>query len=203
MKLLPVILLATATLAAGCVSGSKAKPAAALRSGCDASDIQIVSSDGHDVVLNVCGVHEDWRWHALNGWEYVGPAAEQPLREPLPAPPLPIQAPPADTDHDGVPDSADRCPNVVGIAQVDPALNGCPEPAPQPPVEAPTAPEAAPEATPAPEAVPEETPEAAAEEAKPEEAKPEEAKPEEAKPEEAKPEEPKPEEPKPEEPPEP
>ncbi len=100
----------------GCVSGGKAKAYAAVRSGCKADNIEMVRQDGHDLVLNVCGVYEDWRWHAFNGWEYLGPSAEQPLAGPM------------DADRDGVPDDVDACPGVMGVATLDPATNGCPPP---------------------------------------------------------------------------
>jgi hypothetical protein len=135
-------------LGAGCVSGAKATPAAALRSGCEASKVEVVRQEGHDVVLNVCGVYEDWRWHPLNGWEYSGPSSEQPLRAPVDAdfdgvpdevdacpatagvssldPAINGCPPAADQDSDGVPDAFDKCPDVIGVAQADPAKNGCP-----------------------------------------------------------------------------
>ncbi|MBW2454919.1 MAG: thrombospondin type 3 repeat-containing protein [Deltaproteobacteria bacterium] len=103
-------------LAAGCVTPKRAFPVAALRSGCESSNIEVVKHDVHDLVLNVCGTYEDWRWHALNGWEYVGPSAEQPLAAPL------------DGDQDGVPDDVDACPALVGVASLDRTLNGCPPP---------------------------------------------------------------------------
>lgn len=34
--------------------------------------------------------------------------------------------PPADGDHDGVPDGVDACPTVAGVATNDPRTNGCP-----------------------------------------------------------------------------
>lgn len=37
-------------------------------------------------------------------------------------------APPPDEDADGVPDKADACPSLAGVAADDPLLNGCPEP---------------------------------------------------------------------------
>ena len=69
-------------LTTGCVSGTRAVPSASRRSGCKADAIEVVSQSGHDLVLDVCGTHESWRWHALNGWEYVGMASTQPLRAP-------------------------------------------------------------------------------------------------------------------------
>ncbi|MEQ9317919.1 MAG: hypothetical protein RIF41_02130, partial [Polyangiaceae bacterium] len=54
-------------LTTGCVSGTRAVPSASLRSGCKADAIEVVSQSGHDLVLDVCGTHESWRWHALNG----------------------------------------------------------------------------------------------------------------------------------------
>ncbi|HUB05916.1 MAG TPA: OmpA family protein [Myxococcales bacterium] len=44
---------------------------------------------------------------------------------PLPPPPAP-----PDRDHDGIPDSADACPDTPGVANADPKLNGCPPPPP-------------------------------------------------------------------------
>ena len=135
-------------LVTGCVSGTRAVPSASLRSGCEADAIEVVSQDGHDLVLDVCGTYESWRWHALNGWEYVGMASSQPLRGPVDAdadgvpdevdacPAVAGQSsadrrdngcpPPPDQDADGVVDPQDACPNVVGAAQADPSKNGCP-----------------------------------------------------------------------------
>lgn len=104
------------SLLAGCVSGTRAVPSASLRSGCAADAIDVVSQDGHDLVLDVCGTHESWRWHALNGWEYVGMAGAQPVRGPI------------DVDADGVPDDVDACPAVAGQSSVDRFTNGCPPP---------------------------------------------------------------------------
>jgi hypothetical protein len=103
-------------LATGCIAGSKAKPAAAYRSGCPADKIQVVKQERHDLVLDVCGVHEDWRWHAFNGWEYVGPATTQPVK----------QAALADLDGDGVEDRQDACRDVPGAPSPDAKANGCP-----------------------------------------------------------------------------
>src|SRR5690606_9926438 len=135
-------------LLAGCVSGKKAVSLASYRSGCSPAKIEVVKQDGHDVVLSVCGVHEDWRWQPLSGWEFVGTAAQQPTMEPMDGDadgvPDDVDAcptvagaasldakqngcpPPADNDNDGVPDAADKCPDQVGVAQADPAKNGCP-----------------------------------------------------------------------------
>jgi len=135
-------LLLTALVSTGCVTGKRAIAAAALRSGCgseaekvsqavrhkvpfsesgdeDSSQkIEVVRQDGHDVILDVCGVHELWRWSPLDGWEYVGPAAQQP------------QAPAgkADGDGDGVQDATDACPAVAGMFSPDATKNGCPPP---------------------------------------------------------------------------
>jgi Thrombospondin type 3 repeat len=106
-------------LLTGCVSGQKALPTAAQRSGCEPEKIEVVDQDGHELVLNVCGTHENWRWNALNGWEYVSMAAEQPLRGPL------------DADADGVPDGVDACPTKAGQATLATDTNGCPPPADQ------------------------------------------------------------------------
>jgi outer membrane protein OmpA-like peptidoglycan-associated protein len=38
--------------------------------------------------------------------------------------------PPADRDHDGVPDETDACPDVPGVKTDDPKTNGCPPPRP-------------------------------------------------------------------------
>jgi outer membrane protein OmpA-like peptidoglycan-associated protein len=38
------------------------------------------------------------------------------------------EPPPSDRDGDGIPDSADACPDVAGLASEDPKLNGCPPP---------------------------------------------------------------------------
>jgi hypothetical protein len=101
-------------LSAGCVSAKKAFPLAAHRSGCKPDRIEVVKQDGHDTTLNVCGVYEDWHWHALSGWEYVGPSSEQPLEQTM------------DRDMDGVPDDVDACPDVAGLAALEPVKNGCP-----------------------------------------------------------------------------
>jgi outer membrane protein OmpA-like peptidoglycan-associated protein len=55
--------------------------------------------------------------------------------EPAPPPPPPPPPPkkhkkPADRDHDGIPDSADACPDEPGVPSDDPAKNGCPPPPP-------------------------------------------------------------------------
>ncbi len=50
-----------------------------------------------------------------------------PVVEAAPVAPPPPPAPPADTDQDGVPDTADACPTVAGLA----TNNGCP-PKPEP-----------------------------------------------------------------------
>ncbi|MBW2523302.1 MAG: thrombospondin type 3 repeat-containing protein [Deltaproteobacteria bacterium] len=135
--------LLLATLATtGCVTAKRAIPAATLRSGCgseaetvpiavrhkvgfkesdeeDSSQkVEVVSQDGHDAILNVCGVHEKWHWSPLDGWEYVSPAATQP----------PPAADKADGDGDGVPDATDACPAVAGMFSPDASLNGCPPP---------------------------------------------------------------------------
>jgi hypothetical protein len=103
-------------LLTGCISGERAKPNAALRAGCEPDNIQVIDQDGHDLVLDVCGTHENWRWNALNGWEYVGMASTQPVSGPV------------DADADGVPDDADACPAVAGQSSLDPKANGCPPP---------------------------------------------------------------------------
>ena len=43
-----------------------------------------------------------------------------------PPPPPPAAPPPADRDGDGVPDTADACPDVAGPRTDDPKTNGCP-----------------------------------------------------------------------------
>jgi OOP family OmpA-OmpF porin len=98
-----------------CVSTGKAIQYASYRSDCD--KVQEVSQDGHKAVLNVCGLYEDWGWHGFNGWEYVGPSAQQPDFTPM------------DGDADGVPDDSDACPTIAGVGTLDPATNGCPPPA--------------------------------------------------------------------------
>jgi len=107
--------LALLLLLPACVNTAKAQQYAAFRSGCD--DVKEVSQDGHKCVLNVCGVYEDWAWNGIDGWLYVGPSAQQP------------QFVSVDADADGVPDDADACPTVPGVASLDPKLNGCPPPA--------------------------------------------------------------------------
>ena len=47
-----------------------------------ATTVEVVSQDGHHAVLDVCGVRENWRWDAFDGWEYDGPA-EQPIAAPV------------------------------------------------------------------------------------------------------------------------
>ena len=49
-----------------------------------------------------------------------GKASPPPAPPPAPA----VQAPPPDADHDGVPDSSDKCPNTPAGVAVD--QNGCP-----------------------------------------------------------------------------
>jgi len=98
-----------------CVSTTKAQQYAAYRSGCDT--VAEVRQDGHDCILNVCGVYEDWAWNGVDGWLYEGPSSEQPLIASV------------DADADGVPDDVDACPTVPGVASLDPKMNGCPPPA--------------------------------------------------------------------------
>ncbi|MBM4359838.1 MAG: OmpA family protein, partial [Deltaproteobacteria bacterium] len=95
---------------------------ASFRSGvagrkCEGKDIKVVHQDGHELVLDVCGLHEDWKWSALNGWQYVGPSANQPDQAKV------------DTDGDGIVDASDACPTVKGVASQDPKQHGCPAPA--------------------------------------------------------------------------
>jgi hypothetical protein len=106
--------LALIVMTASCVSPKKAFPAAALRSGCKPDAIEVVKHDGKNVVLSVCGVYEDWKWHPLAGWEYVGPSSEQPLKQTM------------DGDADGVPDDVDACPKQAGVSALEPQKNGCP-----------------------------------------------------------------------------
>jgi hypothetical protein len=115
--LAPTLMAAALLVGAGCSSATKAFPAASLRSGCNAGKIKVVQQDGSSVTLDVCGVHEDWKFHAWNGWEYVGASANQPL------PPQPV-----DADADGVLTDVDACPYVAGIASLDATTNGCPPP---------------------------------------------------------------------------
>jgi OmpA-OmpF porin, OOP family len=103
---------------AGCSAPKGAKAQAAAMSGCKPDKIQVVSHKGDDVVLDVCGTHENWSFHAFEGWQYIGPAATQPAS---------IEAP-VDRDGDGVPDGFDACPDLAGPATHDPATNGCPPP---------------------------------------------------------------------------
>ncbi|MBI4702090.1 MAG: OmpA family protein [Deltaproteobacteria bacterium] len=114
-------LLSVAALgAAACTTYQRAVPYASLRSGCPEDKIKLVRESGHDIVLDVCGVYEDWRWNAINGYEYVGRSAVQPVR------------PPADADRDGVPDVHDACPALAGAPSPEPTKNGCPAPPPPP-----------------------------------------------------------------------
>jgi len=112
--------LALGLASTGCVAGAKAIPNASFRSQyqggpkCEGKDIKVVRQDGHALVLDVCGTYEDWKWSALNGWLYVGPSAEQPVKAPV------------DTDGDSIVDPSDACPNEAGPANADPAKNGCP-----------------------------------------------------------------------------
>src|SRR5690606_17962668 len=96
----------------------RAKGLAAAMSGCKPDEVQVVSHKGDDVVLDVCGTHEKWAYHAFDGWEYVGPAASQPA----------AQQGPLDRDGDGVADGFDACADLAGPATQDPATNGCPPP---------------------------------------------------------------------------
>lgn len=111
------LLLAMGTM--GCIGPGRAKSYAAYRSGCKPDQIEVVEQDGHDLTLNVCGVYEDWEWSGFNGWEYIGPSADQPA---------PLPQPIADADGDRIPDAADACPQLVGVVSPDPKLNGCPTP---------------------------------------------------------------------------
>jgi outer membrane protein OmpA-like peptidoglycan-associated protein len=52
------------------------------------------------------------------------PEQKQKQKEPVIVP----EAPPADSDHDGILDSDDACPELKGIADEDPKKNGCPPP---------------------------------------------------------------------------
>ena len=126
--LLGAVVLSFPLTLGGCVAGANAIPLATARSGCGQSagggaaamlgvaggggGVKVIKQDGHDVVLEVCGTYEKWKWHAWNGWEYVGPADEQPE--------------PEDGDGDGVPSAEDACPKVAGAASEDPKTNGCP-----------------------------------------------------------------------------
>jgi OmpA-OmpF porin, OOP family len=47
--------------------------------------------------------------------------------------PQPEAPPPADRDHDGIPDDEDACPDEAGVKTDDPKTNGCPPPAAEPP----------------------------------------------------------------------
>ena len=58
-------------------------------------------------------------YHSLGIIANVGKPYVAPITE-LPAPPVPVVT---DRDHDGVPDSVDRCPDVAGLA----TLQGCPD----------------------------------------------------------------------------
>jgi len=109
---LSLVLLSATT--AGCVVADRAMPYASLRSSCPPSKIEIIEQVDSDAILDVCGVYEDWHWHGFNGWEYVGPSARQPVKNPV------------DQDADGMPDDIDACPGLPGVTTMDPATNGCP-----------------------------------------------------------------------------
>jgi len=111
-------LLLSTLLVAGCHGPVRAQTYAAYRSGCEPDEVKVVEQDDHDLILDVCGVYEDWKWNALDGWIYDGPSATQPNRAPLVV----------DSDGDGIPDGKDACPREQGLANADPALNGCPPP---------------------------------------------------------------------------
>ncbi|MEM6788149.1 MAG: OmpA family protein [Myxococcota bacterium] len=112
------VLLAVMASAGGCHGPNRAKTYAAYRSGCAPDEVEVVEQDDHDLILDVCGVYEDWKWNALDGWVYEGPSAKQPQKAPVVV----------DTDGDGIPDANDKCPQEKGLANNDPALNGCPAP---------------------------------------------------------------------------
>lgn len=128
--------------AMGCVSGTKAVGIAAFRSGCDAKKVKVVQQEGHNLVLDVCGTQEDWRFSALDGWQYIGPSSEQPdadkdgiadgldacRGEPGVASDEPTRngCPIADADKDGIADAQDACGNQAGVASADPKKHGCP-----------------------------------------------------------------------------
>ena len=78
-----LLLGVAAVLSLGCTSANRALPVASVRSGCPSDKIKVIKQDGHDLVLEVCGQYEDWRWNALNGWEYDKPSPEQPLSPPM------------------------------------------------------------------------------------------------------------------------
>ncbi|MEM9695417.1 MAG: OmpA family protein [Myxococcota bacterium] len=101
----------------GCPGPGRAKTYAAYRSKCKPDKIKVVEKDDYELVLDVCGVYEDWEWHGFDGWQYVGLSASQPVK---------TEAPVADADGDTIPDASDACPQVAGIANADPKLNGCP-----------------------------------------------------------------------------
>jgi len=117
-RLVGSALALVSVLSVGCYSGKKAVSIAANRSGCEKDNVEVVRQDGNNVVLNVCGTHEDWKFNPLNGWVYVAPSVDQPA----------IAQGSGDADEDGVTDSVDACPTQAGMATDDIATNGCPPP---------------------------------------------------------------------------
>ncbi len=53
---------------------------------------------------------------------------QKPAPEPVITPEAPPPVPPPDSDHDGILDADDACPDVKGVADADPKKNGCPAP---------------------------------------------------------------------------
>ena len=109
------IIAVSLSVLGGCSIAKRAIPLAKHRSGCAADKIEVISDKDGEAVLNVCGVYEDWHFHAFDGWTYKGPSAQQPLQGPV------------DTDGDGIADNVDACPTVAGVATTDPKTNGCPK----------------------------------------------------------------------------
>ncbi|MBS1585266.1 MAG: OmpA family protein [Bacteroidetes bacterium] len=66
----------------------------------------------------ITGTDQNHLQHAIGFTYWFKPH----YHEAVPAPVVEV-APPSDVDHDGVPDSADKCPTVPGLA----AFNGCPD----------------------------------------------------------------------------
>ncbi|MGH7436515.1 MAG: OmpA family protein, partial [Polyangiaceae bacterium] len=103
-------------------------------------------STGNTPVELLLGAH----YLAASSWRFglgVGPGITQGLGEPavrylasIEWAPQPEVAPPADRDHDGIPDSEDACPDEPGVRTDDPQTNGCPPPKPAPPAPPPPPP---------------------------------------------------------------
>ena len=86
------------------------------------TDIELGGSDVDEMNLDpwMYGLHVGYRFGSVA----PPPAAPEPVAAPPPPPPAPPPPPPSDSDGDGVPDTADKCPGTPAGAKVDSV--GCP-----------------------------------------------------------------------------